>query len=368
MTIGIDAHVIGTRAGGNESYMRNLLRALVEFGNPSEYLAFIHSGEETHCREEIGAIPTRALPGRSSYVRVPLVLPYLARKLRLDLLHVQYTAPPWCPCPYIVSMHDIVALRLPESMPYMHRHRLQRLTPRTLRRAARVFVLTEAIRDDIVRTYSLPPEKFDVVQPAIDEIFRPVTDTAVLEAMRKKYALPPRFVFYVGLLQPRKNLARLAQAFAQLRARGLDQHLVIAGKPAWLYDEMLQTIHQLGMEDRLHFTDYIPQEDLPALFSMADAFAYVSLYEGFGIPVLEALACGTPTLASTDPALVEVAGGAAVHAEPHSVDAIAAALETLLTDQALRQTLREAGPCRAATFTLERMARQAIAGYKKALS
>ena len=367
MKIGIDAHVLGANVGGNETYMRQLLRALHKNASQENIHAFV--SEKQH-KQPIPAygFPTTPIPVKSSYLRVPFVLPTLAKKSRIDVLHVQYTAPPFAPCPYVVSMHDIVAIRFPESMPFLDRHRLQLLTPRTLNNASRIFVLTNAIRDEIADHYHIPHERFDLVQPALEENFSPVENEETLRQVRKKYSLPKNYLLYLGLIQPRKNLARLARAFAQLKDHGHEHKLVIVGKRAWLYNEMITEIETLDLGDRIHFTGYVDQEDLPALYTAAELFTYVSLYEGFGIPILEAMACGCPVLTSTDPALTEVADGAAHHVDPHDVDAIAQGLLTLLADTNLRKSLRKKGLQRAANFTTERMAEAAITGYKKSQS
>lgn len=363
MRIGIDAHVLGTKAGGNETYMRELLGALHAHAPEADITVFVNRDAPPGAAAGFSAV---TIPVRSSYLRVPIVLPWLARKTKADVLHVQYTAPSRCPCPYVVSMHDIVALRFPESMPFLDRHRLRLLSARTLRNAARIFVLTEAIREEIAETYHLARDRFDLVQPPTDPLFRPVADAAVIAQARKRYGLPQDYVLYVGLLQPRKNLVRLARAFARLKGRGLDHKLVIVGKRAWLYREMLDEIAALDLSDRVVFTGYVDRADLPILYSAASAFAFISLYEGFGIPVLEALACGTPVLASTDPAITEVAGGAAVHVDPYDVEAIESGLHRILTDAESRRCLRKDGLRRAAAFTLEGMARAALEGYRKA--
>ncbi len=368
MHIGIDAHVVGTKAGGNETYMRQLLSALAAHAADARVTAFVNYGvaEDAVFGGACPAFRTYRLPVRSSYLRVPFALPLAARRASVDVLHVQYTAPPYCPCPFVVSMHDIVALRFPESMPFADRHRLRLLSRGTLRRAARVFVLTKAIRDEIAGTYGISVDRFDLVQPPADPAFRPVPGAEAKQRVGERYGIDGPFVLYMGLLQPRKNLVRLARAFARLEDAGLDHRLVIAGKRAWLYGDMLREIEELGLGDRLVFTDYVEPEDLPYLYNAASAFAYVSLYEGFGIPVLEALGCGTPVLASTDPALVEVGGGAAVHVDPFDVDAIEDGLRRILTDSVLRDKLRAAGPERAGHFTAEAMAHAAAQGYTRA--
>lgn len=366
MQIGIDAHVLGTRAGGNESYMRNLLRALGEYPDAHGITAFTHHGY-TDTDQLLGQFKRYELRATSSYLRVPFTLPMAAWRTGVDLLHVQYTAPPVCPCPFVVSMHDAVVKRFPGSMPFLDRHRLELLSPNTLRRAARVFVLTQAMRHELQEFYNVSIERFDIVSPAVDDIFQTNQNPAHVDTVKANLGLDGPYVLYVGLLQPRKNLFRLAQAFEQLRHRGLDHKLVIVGRRAWLYDDMLRAIDGLNLTDRLVFTDYVPRADLPALYAGAEAMAYVSLYEGFGIPVLEALACGTPVLASTDPALVEVAAGAALHVDPLSVEAIAGGLQRVLTDADLRARLRTGGPLRAAFYSRRNMARAAWRGYERAM-
>ncbi len=364
MRIGIDAHALGGRAGGNESYMRMLLHALATYPNlDDEVLAFVHDETDFDSVFSNKSLQACRMPQVSSYLRTPVLLPWLAHKKRLDVLHVQYTAPPFCPCPYVVSMHDVVALRFPETMPWRERTRLRLLSGRTLRCAARIFVLTKAMQTEIQSFYDIPDAKFDLVQPTVEPIFKPIDDGSIKAEVRKKYNLPESFVLYVGQLQPRKNLVRLAEACAKISRQGVDQHLVIVGKKAWLYDEMLSTIDRLNMSRRIHFTGYVTQEDLPVLYNLANVFAFPSLYEGFGIPVLEALACGTPTLISTDPALCEVAGGAALSCNPFDVDSIADSIGLLATDSTIREHCKKEGIIRASDYSNQKMAKAAYNGY-----
>ena len=366
MKILLDAHYIGSHAGGNETYTRSLINGLREAASPHEITLLAH--REHTGNAALRGFAVRPLAMHSSYIRVPLLLPLAALRTGADLLHIQYTAPPWCPCPYVVTMHDLVAYKLPETMPFRDRHRLRLLSGNTLRRAAHIFTVTHAMRQEITTFFEIDPARISVTPNALDPLYAPVEDEATRAAVRAKYALPEQYILFVGLLQPRKNLARLARAFAMLVAEGFPHDLVITGKRAWLFGEMLREMESLGLSRRLHFTDYVDQADLPALYSMADCFAFPSLYEGFGIPVTEALACGTPVVASTDPALVEVSGGAALYPDPRDVDSIAAALRKALGDTAWRGEARVAGMAHVRQYTAANLAQAALAGYAPAIS
>ena len=367
MKIAIDAHCLGAHAGGNETYVRELLHALGEHVPDADVTAYV-SKEFHAANDRVAGFPTYPLAVSLSYVRVPVAIPMAVRRTRPDLVHLQYTAPPHCPCPFVVGIHDIVWKRRPELLQPLTRRRLEWLTPSTLRRAARVFALTNAIKLEIADAYHVPAERIDVVAPAPDPRFQPLDDPQRLAAVRAKYGLPDEFILYLGALQPRKNLARLAKAFHRLIERGFPHALVIAGPRIWLYEQVLAELAALGLGERLKLLEYVETEHVPPLINAASAFAYLSLYEGFGLPVIEALACGVPVLTSTDPAICEVAGEAALTCDPIDLDAIQHGLETILADTALRGRLRQAGPLRAAQFTRERMARAAWAGYEKALA
>jgi glycosyltransferase involved in cell wall biosynthesis len=365
MRIGLDAHYIGARAGGNETHVRNLLEGLHSLHTAHEFIVFCRPDMQQTLAQEYG-FQTAAIPVHSSYLRVPLALPWLARKFRLDLLHLHYTAPPVCPCPFVLTMHDLVAFRFPESLPILDRYRLQLLSGHSLRRAAQIFTVSHAVKQEIMARFHMDATRITVTPNALHPRYLQPISPQARATIRKKHALPERYVLFVGLIQPRKNLDHLAAAFAQLRERGYPHTLVIAGRKAWLHEAMLHRINALGLADRLHFTGYVNDDELPALYAEAEVFAFPSAYEGFGIPIIEALACGTPVLASPDPALVEVAGGGALHVEPHDTHAMTDALARLIDDATLRAALLDQGRPHALAYTTARMAQAAIEGYEAA--
>lgn len=378
MRVGIDAHMLGTQAGGNETFMRNLLRGLRAVAPGLDAIAYVHPDAPRDPDFTCGW-PGRHLTTRSSWLRVPYGLPQAVRLTGADLLHVQYIAPPRCPAPFVVTLHDMGWLRVPETFRLADRLRLRALVGRSVRGARRVIAVTDAMRREAIATYGLDPDRVDVVPNAVAPSFRPVQDAGALREVRAKYRLPQYYVAFLGQLQPRKNVVRLARAVARLDRHGLPHALVVIGRESWRYAEVARGIAALNLGDRLRFTGYADADDLPALLAGADAFAYPSLYEGFGLPVAEAMACGVPTLISTDPALCEVAGvdadgtgaatarGAAMAVDPRDEDAIEQGLVALLTDQTLRARLREAGPQRAAQYTPEAAGRAALACYERAL-
>ena len=364
MRVAIDAHALGTGAGGNESYIRALLEAVAIQNTDLEPVALTSPRWQGELPPGITA---RSLHVRSSWLRVGFDLPFVLRRGAYDLFHAQYIAPPACPCPVVVSIHDFVWKRHPETLPPLMRWRLQALIPGTLKRARRVFVLSEAMRQELVEFYSYPAERIDVVPPAVHPRFWEDIAPGVVEKVRTKYGLPSEYFLYSGALQPRKNLERLFEAFAEVRGEGFPQRLVITGREAWMSRSLGETVRRLSLENDLVFTGYVEDADLPALIKGATGFIYVSIYEGFGIPLVEAMACGTPVLTSSVGALAEVAGDAALLCDPFDTDAIVSGLRTLLGDAEERQSLEEAGPKRARDFSHETMGQAVVAGYQRAL-
>ncbi|MGQ9804369.1 MAG: glycosyltransferase family 4 protein [Anaerolineae bacterium] len=264
----------------------------------------------------------------------------------------------------VFTLHDLIFLFHPETHKPLNRWFLTLMMPRFLRAADAVIAVSECTKRDAVRYYGIPEEKITVIYEGVNPRFRPANPETVA-AVRRKYGLPEHFILYVGTIEPRKNLTTLLEAFHHLAAlRSGDLRLVIVGKRGWLYEGFFRRLRELGLEERVHFTGYVPDEDLPALYSAADLFVFPSLYEGFGLPVLEAMACGTPAVCSNTSSLPEVAGNAALLVSPTDVRGLAEAMARALTDDALRATLRAKGLERAGEFSWARAARETLRVYQ----
>jgi len=355
--IGIDAHAVGSHLGGNETYIRNVVRALGEVDPGGDYTLFM---TDAGLRESIpGAERMRRVAVRphNPLVRIPVSFPLALARERIDVVHVQYVAPPLCPARIVVTVHDIAYDRHPELFTRAEVARFRLLVPLTVRRAAAVLTVSEFSRRDIVRRYLVPPERVIVAPDAADPMFRPIHDEAQLDAVRERYGTGDEYILCVGNLQPRKNLHALIDAYVRLRrADATRRRLVLVGRKAWLHDDIFAAARDSGYADELVFTGYVPDADLVALYNAAAVFVYPSLFEGFGLPPLEAMACGTPVVCSNTSAFPEVVGDAALTVDPRNPEALAAAIATILRDAALREQFSSSGRARATLFSWQETA------------
>lgn len=368
MRIGFDGTPLLGQRSGVGYYTGNLLAALMDSEPQWDYLLYSNrplNGLE-HSLQKARQVGRRFSPSRWLWMQT--ILPMAIRHSRPRLCHfTNALAPLWQTAPYVLTIHDASLFLYGRYHPRA-RHLTMRLTlPYVARRAAAIITVSHHSRDDLIRVLDVQPEKIHVVYEAAAERFRPVTDPAVLTGLRRKYDLPPQFVLYVGTLEPRKNLGRLLRALKQVREDGLPHHLVLAGAMGWMMDSFRQEVQALGLGDVVHYLGYIPGHDLPGLFSLATVFAFPSLYEGFGLPPLEAMACGLPVLTSNQTSLAEICGEAAYLVNPQSVEAITAGLRVLLRDDDLRRTLRDRGLQRVTHFSWQRAARETRDVYRQAL-
>jgi glycosyltransferase involved in cell wall biosynthesis len=264
--------------------------------------------------------------------------------------------------PTVLTVHDLIFRQLPEHHKPLNRAYLNLTLPLYCRRATHVITISERTRRDVTAAYDVPPEKVTVIHEAADPRFRPQTPGRVT-AVRQRYGLPERYILFVGTIEPRKNLTRLLHAFEALHGDDLCDALVIVGKRGWLYGGFFAELEQSPVRDAVLLPGYVPDEALPAVYAGAQALAFPSLYEGFGLPALEAMACGTPVACSGTSSLPEVAGDAALYFDPNSEGAIAETLRRLLGDPDLRGELVQRGFERAACFSWDRVAAETKAVY-----
>ena len=381
MRIGIDITSAVTQSAGIGRYTRELVRALFALNAPHHYTLFYASARRADR-------PFGPLPPATRIRRLPFHDKWLARvwhKLQipipvelitgpLDVFHSpDFTLPPTrSQTRTLLTVHDLSFIRDPDSAVPSLRAYLNRAVPRSVARADRVLADSEATKNDLTALFETPPGKIDVLLSGVDARFKPVRDRAALDAMRARYDLGHGpFVLALGTIQPRKNYVRLIQAFAQVVGRWWqigaawmgDVNLVIAGGKGWMFDDIFAEVKRLDLENRVKFTGFVDEADLPALYSAAAIFAYPSLYEGFGLPVLEAMACGTPVIGANVSSVPEVIGDAGLLVDPLDVDAIAAGLIGLLKDASARDAFLRLGLERAAQFTWEKAARQLLSIY-----
>lgn len=291
---------------------------------------------------------------------------------QMDLLHgLAFATPLASACPTVVTVHDLSFLRFPDAFRRFNRLYLGAVTRVSTRKAARVITVSESTRQDVIRWCGVPGERVVVVPNGVTEEFCPAPPAQVAE-FRARRELPERFILFLGTLEPRKNLKRLLDAYAiWLRSHGTPPVdaplLVIAGAKGWFYETIFAQVNDLALNDRVLFPGYVPADELPWWYRAAELFVYPSLFEGFGLPVLEAIACGTPTITSNTSSLPEVAGDAALQVDPIDSEALAAAMARVLAEPALAEQMRAAGLRQAARFSWTRTAAETTAIYRTVL-
>lgn len=372
MRIAIDAHAVGSKLAGNESYATNLIEALAQIDSSNEYTLYVTTpaAYERFDRRWPNFTVRSTLP-HTPLIRIPLTLTAELRARPVDVLHVQFTSPPFSPCPVVASIHDLSFEHLPQTFKRRSRTQLRLTVRRSARRAARIVTLSEHTRRDIVDTYDVAEDRISVIPLAAPAHFGPVSNEKELQQVRNKYGIAGDYILSVGSIQPRKNLPRLVRAYASLRKKrpkGKLPKLVLVGKCAWLYDETLNTLKETGMEESVILTGYVPESDLPALYSGAVCFVYPSYFEGFGLPPLEAMKCGTPVIAGNRTSLPEVVGDAGLLLDPFDIDSLAHAIEQLVDNSDLRQQLRVKGLARARMFDWRETARLTLDVYNQVVS
>ena len=370
--VGLNAQLLsgsaGYRSAGIHGYIAQLLRWLPVADAGLRYTAFANRAAAAL----IGALPVRSTRWPTARPGVRLVWeqlfqPLAARQAGCDLLHgLAFVSPLAQPCPTVVTVHDLSFTLFPDLFRGANAAYLRLFTRLSCRRAARIIADSENTRADVIRLYGVPGQRVKAISLGVDVQFHPRPLDEVAE-FRRAHCLPDRFILFVGTLEPRKNLIQLIEAFSNIKYQTSDLKLVLVGGKGWYYGPVLAAVERLNLQERVILAGYVPASELPLWYAAADVFAFPSRYEGFGLPVLEAMACGTPVVTSTASSLPEVAGDAALTVSPDDVDALTDALRRALTDTAWREEARAKGIARAATFTWESTARHTAAVYRHVL-
>lgn len=362
MRFSVDAHAIGCHLTGNEVYIRNLLAAFATIDDQSEFIAYVSTAEAA------AWLPGHFLQrpvSRSPVKRLGIDLPRRLWRDRPSLLHVQYTAPVFCRAPIVVSVHDVSFIDHPEYFTAPRALQLRATVARTVARAARVLTGSEFSRREIAKAYGLDESKITVVPNAAAGVFRPLPREEASAWVERRFRIGSPFILTVGDLQARKNQAGLIRAFAEMvRAHpALRHHLVLAGQESWHGDAVHKAAARSGLTERIHFTGFVSDNELLQLYNACELFVFPSFYEGFGLPVLEAMACARPVACSSSSAVHEVADAAAILFDPHSTEQMVRAMADLALDAELRARMGRIGLQRAAQFNWRRTAQQTLEVY-----
>ncbi|MDY7040207.1 MAG: glycosyltransferase family 1 protein [Chloroflexota bacterium] len=368
MRIGIDARMVYYTQAGISQYTQRLIRALAEVDRENEYFII------QNWRDKV------SLSLNHNFKRVSFVSPAHHRleqwflrfelpPLDLDVLHSPDFIPPFRRnCKSVITVHDLAFLLYPQLLTEDSAHYYGQID-QAVRRTDHIIAVSQNTKEDIIRLLGVPEDKITVIYEAANPIYRPVEDEGELRRVRGKYSVAGDFIFFVSTIEPRKNVPALLRAFRQLiDDYKLEVKLVIAGRRGWLFEEVFSLVEELELTGDVLFLGRVPVEDLPPLYTAARLFAYPSTYEGFGLPPLEAMACGTPIVASNVSSLPEVVGDAALLVAPDDVAGLTVALWRGLTDEARRAELVAKGFRRAKCFSWEKAARQTSAVYQSLLS
>ena len=368
----IDVSAAVHHRAGLGRYAHELVKGLVELGkgevtSPLQLTAFYHQRGEAQLDPPIDQLPRVTTRLSVRPWRLATALAYFTgfgMDRVLDDAHLFHATEHLLPrlrrIRSVFTLHDLIFQFDPDSHKPLNIAFLKIMMPRFLKAADTIIAVSECSRRDAVRLYGVPADKIRVIYEGVDPKFTPITDPASLAKVRTDYHLPDRFILHLGTIEPRKNLPLLFEAIQQLPTP-----LVVAGKLGWLTEPILAKVKELGVEDRVTFTGFVEDDDLPVLISAASVVAMPSKYEGFGLPVLEAMACGTPVVCSNAASLPEVGGEAALYAWPDDVLSWVHLLQQTTTDEALRSSMREKGFRQAMKFRWETMARETVEVYRQ---
>lgn len=371
MKITIDFTPAVQQHAGLGRYAEELTRALVALSSGDEIGLFYTDPKGRKPPHSLDMLPQKAIRWSNKPWRMAALLSAYAH-FSMDFLvgggdvfhATDHLLPRLTRTSSVFTLHDLAFVRYPETHLPLNRWFLRLMMPFFLRQADAIISVSEYTKLDAMRYYNLDSQSINVIPEGVDPRFQPVEDPARLAEVRTRYSLPDKFILFVSTIEPRKNLVVLWQAYKALLSEGRNEGLVVVGKKGWLYQETMQRLQQMGLEDRVLFPGFVRDEDLPAIYSLAQCFCFPSLFEGFGLTPLEAMASGCPVVCSDSSSLPEVCGDATLLVPPTDVSAMTGALRRLLDDPELRSDLRGRGLLRAGAFTWQKAAQQTLGVYR----
>ncbi len=375
MRIGINAlFMIPGIVGGSETILRNLISKLASIDHDNEYVLFTNmenSGsfnlEEPNFLEVRCPIPARFRPARILWEQ--FILPIQCRRHKIDLLHSPgYVSPITLPCPSVVSILDMNYFFFPQDWSKLALLSLKILVPLSARSSREIIALSQSSKRDVVKALKIPEDRINVTYMGVDKIFHPHHTRPEILKIKNRMGIKGNFILSVANSHPHKNLRRLLQAYHILRKdRGITHQLLLAGNPGRDHLELMRTVRKLGIDQEVIFTGYLPGHQMPLVYQAADLFVFPSLYEGFGLPILESMACGTPVVSSNAASLPEVVGKAGILVDPYDIDEMAEAMYRVLSDKSVAEELTKRGLEQSKKFSWTETARKTLAIYEKVM-
>lgn len=372
MNIGISARYLQNAFTGIETYLVNTLLNLKKIDRHNQYTLFFSSDKPVPkiAVDNGFAYDTSKFHTGSQFGKVlwaHLYIPYGIKKNKIDVFHEPFfTAPIIKRCPTVITVYDVSFLYIPFCYTFRTRLYLKSLLPMSLKRSDLIIAISKNTKKDIIDNFSISPDKIIVIYPGVEEDFKPVEDREELERVKRLYKIRGDFILSTGGLSPRKNFIRLIKALKMLRDnKKIDLKLVIVGVKGWMYEPIFKEISINGLERDVLFCGHVPKEQLVRLYNAAAAFIYPSLYEGFGMPILEAMACGCPVVASKVSSMPEACGDAALLIDPKNIEALSDAIYKMITDEPLRKDLIRKGMNQAKKFSWQKTAEETLTVYRK---
>lgn len=370
--IGIDFHVASGIYQGVRTYLTNLTEAMLKIKDDLAYFIYAKNPKELSYWKTYNAnVTLKKLPSASGRFSFLIKFPFCAIRDHLSLFHSQYVLPPLIPCKSVLTIHDILFESHPEFFPGLHRNLLGFFVPISAKRANRIISVSEFTKREIIKYYRVPEEKITVIHEGASDKFALIRDKDLIFSVLKRYGIKKKYILFVGRIEPRKNIIGLLKAFDYIKNKGMkDICLVIVGNQDRIFKEreLFNRIKDMELSSDIVFTGGVSEDDFPVLYNGAEVLVYPAFAEGFGLPVLEAMACGTPVITSNTTSLPEVTGDAAILINPNSFEEIGESLEKLLNNQLLRKELSEKGLKRAKKFSWTEAAKKTIEVYKEVLT